>query len=57
MAEWFNQVRYSAYPRSRYRERGPRRPPRASSVILGMTVVVLAVAFLAKALTAIFTAT
>ena len=57
MAERLNQIRHHASPRSRYRERGGRKPPRASIVILGMTLVMTAVALLALALTKLFAAT
>lgn len=55
MVDWLSRMRHAAHPRSLYRERGQAKPPRASSIILGMTLVMLALVLLAKVLTAIFT--
>ena len=56
MAYWPNQVRQLINPGPSYREPGRGTPRRASIIILGMTLVMVAVALLAKALTELFAA-
>lgn len=55
-AKWLRSIRYVVNPRSRFLERGPARPPRASSIILGMTLVLGAVGLLAKLITELLAA-
>lgn len=43
-------------PRSLFQERGAARPPRASTIILGMTLVLGAVVLLAKLITELLAA-
>jgi type II secretory pathway component PulM len=56
MAGWMRRLAHQVDPRSGFSARGAGRPPRASSIILGMTTVLLLVVLLAKALTQLFTA-
>jgi len=42
-------------PRAAFQARGARKPPRASDIILGMTLTMLVVVLLALALTHLFT--
>lgn len=57
MTGWFHQLRQYVAPRAEFLARGAGRPPRASSIICGMVVLVFLLALLAKALTHLFAAT
>ncbi|HEV7257679.1 MAG TPA: hypothetical protein VGN82_07835 [Bosea sp. (in: a-proteobacteria)] len=56
MTGWFDQLRHHLVPRAAFLARGSGRPPRASSIICGMTAVMLLLAILAKALIHLLTA-
>ncbi|WP_189507605.1 hypothetical protein [Tianweitania populi] len=57
MAPSLNQVRCLLYPRSHLSAREGNTVPKPRSILLGLTLVMLALGTLAKALTLIFTAT
>ena len=57
MAKLTRTIRKQVYSRAGFPARGLEGAPRASSIILGILLVMLAVMFLAKALTYLLTAT
>lgn len=57
MTDWFRQTRRHIPPRAGLPVRGTPKPPRASSIICAMTIVMLLLAMLAKALTDLLAAT
>ena len=56
MTHWFAQLRHHIDARAGFAAREAAAPPRASSLILGMTLVMLLVVLVAKALTHLFAA-
>jgi hypothetical protein len=56
MTNWFAQLRHHIDARADFAAREAAAPPRASSLILGMTLVMLLVVLVAKALTHLLTA-
>ena len=56
MANWLRHIREAVNPRSQYQERGKAEPQRASSILLGMMLVMFAVVLIAKALSYLFVA-
>ena len=56
MTTLFDQLRRAIYPRAG-KARGDGTPPRVSSIIFGMLLLIFAVGLIAKALTHLFTAT
>ncbi len=56
MVNLFDQLRKTVYPRAGW-ARGDGKPPRVSSIILGMMSLTLMVGLIAKVLTYLFTAT
>jgi len=57
MANWLRRIRNAVDARPGYRERGKARLPRASSIVLGMMLVMFAVVLVAKLLSHLFSAT
>ncbi|MGH6762117.1 MAG: hypothetical protein ACRECW_11090 [Phyllobacterium sp.] len=57
MARWARAIRKQVHPRAGHPARGKVKAPRASSIILGMLLVMLAVMLLAKTINYLFTAT
>lgn len=57
MTDRFHQFRQHNVPRAELLARGTGRPPRASSIICGMVMLMFLLAMVAKALTHLFTAT
>lgn len=56
MTNLFDRLRRTVYPRAAW-ARGGGKPPRLSSIILGMMLVMFAIVLLARAITFLFTAT
>ncbi|EKY30378.1 hypothetical protein DEVEQU_01833 [Devosia equisanguinis] len=55
-AKWLRSIRFVVNPRSWFEERGAARPPRASTIILGMTLALGGVVLLAKLITELLAA-
>jgi hypothetical protein len=55
MTSWLDRIRHTIRPRSM--EWGNGKAPKASDIILAMTLVLMVVAAVAKVLTELFTAT